>query len=390
MGIKKGISHSFWIMWKDLLEFERRKIGLVMFVLMPLIMMAMIGFIFPSGNALQNAPVALVNQDNGEWSSRLVMQLELINNKTGLMKFENAGSFEEARGMIIDGTAQGAIIIPENFSSILSSGQQGTVTTLTDQSNPQLSLALSEILNKVLGQISTYWAEKKVGELAENVNPAAVIRPYSVKTENIAGGTVSYFDFMAPGLMVMVVIMSVLTGMPRAIAYERDVGTLNGFLVAPISRLSIISGKALARIIRGLLQGLIVLFLAIVLFGVTIRGSILSVFFLLFLGVFSFIGLSIVLTSIAEDEETAGMIMMTLTLPMLFLSGMFFPVSMMPGFMQTIAYCLPFVYLVDALRKVMIFGVGLGAVALNIFLLLGFGVVMLAIAVPVFRKAMSR
>ena len=126
---------------------------------------------------------------------------------------------------------------------------------------------------------------------------------------------------MIPGLLMMTMITSVMTGLPRAIAYERDVGTLSGFLVAPIHRVSIIGGKILGHVIQGLIQGVSSLILAILLFGITIHGNILWVLLTLFLGVFSFVGLGIVLTSVAEDEQTASMIMMTLTMPMhLFLS----------------------------------------------------------------------
>lgn len=100
-------------------------------------------------------------------------------------------------------------------------------------------------------------------------------------------------------------------------------------------------GKVLGRAVTGLIQGVLSLALAILRFEISIHGNMLWVLITVLLGVFSFVGLGIVLTSIAEDEETASMIMMTLTMPMMFLSGIFFPIHMMPSFMQTIAYCFP-------------------------------------------------
>lgn len=389
MGVKEGLKHTLWITWKDLLEFWRRRVGVVMFILMPLIMMAMIGFIFPSQTVLRGTQVSIVNYDNGEWGNNLTFLVNVVNENLQL-NLKNVGSIEEAKRMIINGEADGAIIIPENFSELLNAGEQGTVEIMTDQSNPQLSQMLSGLMTQVLQGISQQWAKLRIEQQLENVNSTAMVSPYEIEEIPVVGKEMSYFDFMAPGIMMMVVIMSVLTGLPRAIAYEKDVGTMSGFLVAPISRSAIIGGKALSRIIRGLIQGLMVLLLSMVLFGVTIQGNFLSVLLMLLLGVFSFIGLGIVLTSLAEDEETAGAIIMTLTFPMMFLSGIFFPIELMPGFMQTLAYCLPFVYAVDGMRKVMIFGVGLGEIWLNVLLLLGFGAVMLAIAVPVFRRAMNR
>jgi ABC-2 type transport system permease protein len=220
-------------------------------------------------------------------------------------------------------------------------------------------------------------------------NSLAIVQPYNIQTESVISGHFSYFDFIAPGIMAMTVMMSVMTGLPAAISHEREVGTLDGMMVAPINRLSIILGKTLAQTARGLLQGVIILGLATVLFGVTVHGSILLVFGLLLLGVFSFVGLGVVITSFAKDQETAMMIMMTLMFPMMFLSGVFFPIQQMPWYMQDISKLLPLTYASQALREVMVLGAGIPAISTELTILIVFGVVMIAIALPVFRRAMT-
>ena len=160
--------------------------------------------------------------------------------------------------------------------------------------------------------------------------------------------------------------------------------------VAPISRHEVILGKTLAQTARGILQGTIILALAVVLFGVTIHGSILLIFALLLLGVFSFVGLGVVITSFAKDQETAMMVMMALMFPMMFLSGVFFPVQQMPWFMQSISKALPLTYVATALRKVMVLGAGVSMITTELVVLIIFGIVMTTIAVPVFKRAMTR
>jgi ABC-2 type transport system permease protein len=218
----------------------------------------------------------------------------------------------------------------------------------------------------------------------------AMIKPYSVEVESLIPNEPSYFQFVAPGIMGMVVMMSLMTGLPHAISYEKDTGTLDGMLVAPIQRLSIILGKVLAQTSRGMLQGLIILILAMALFGVRIYGNILLVFFIMFLSVFSFVGLGILITSFSDKEETASMMMMTLMFPMMFLGGVFFPIEQMPRFMQSVAHVLPLTYATSALRKVMILGAGLYSIMTEITFMLAFGLVFLAIAVPMFKRAMNR
>jgi len=385
------ISHSLVVAWKDLMELFRNKLGLIMLVLMPIFMMTMVGFIYPSDTSISHVSVALVNEDKGDGSAMLIMALEKMNNSTGMMTMTNASSLNEVRDMIQRGEVEGGIVIASNFTSSLMNGKQGTITIVTDQSNPQTSMLLQTALNKVFEQIGTLVAEQNVQGLGVNEgNSLAVVKPYSVQTEGAVPGHFSYFDFIAPGIMAMTVMMSVMTGLPAAISHEREVGTLDGMMAAPISRLAIILGKTLAQTARGLLQGILILALAVALFGVTIHGSILLVFALLLLGVFSFVGLGVVITSFAKDQETAMMIMMTLMFPMMFLSGVFFPIQQMPWYMQDISKFLPLTYAATALRKVMVLGAGVSMITTELAVLIGFGVVMTAIAVPVFRRAMTR
>jgi ABC-2 type transport system permease protein len=268
-------------------------------------------------------------------------------------------------------------------------GQQGVLIIMSDQSNPQVSATVQAALSAVFDQMGTQLAIQNVQPL-NATNPLAIVKPYNVQTQGVVSGTPSYFDFIAPGIIAMTVMMSVMTGLPVAISQEKEIGTMDGMMVAPINRLSIILGKTMGQVARGLIQGVIILVLAVGLFGVTIHGSILLVFGLLLLGIFSFVGLGIVITSFTKDQETAQMLMMTLMFPMMFLSGVFFPIQQMPWYMQSISHFLPLTYAADALRKVMVLGADIPAISPELIILITFGVVMTAIALPVFRRMMTR
>jgi len=369
-----------------------------MLVLMPIFMMSMVGFIYPSDTSVSNVPIALANQDAGYGNSTIASQtfltvLQGINNSTGMMTITNASNVDEIKSLVQKGDVDGGIVIPSNFTSSIMTGQQGTIIIVTDQSNPQMAATIQAVFNGVFDQMGTMLAQQKVQGLNPAVNASnslAIVKPYDVKTEGAVSGHSSYFDFIAPGIMAMTVMMSVMTGLPAAISQEKEVGTLDGMMVAPINRLSIILGKTLAQTARGLLQGVLILTLAVVLFGVTIQGSILLVFGLLLLGVFSFVGLGVVITSFAKDQETAMMLMMTLMFPMMFLSGVFFPIQQMPWYMQGISKVLPLTYASTALRKVMVLGADIPAITTELTILIVFGIVMIAVALPVFKRAMTR
>ena len=365
MGAKKILDTSFRIAWKDLKELQRNKLGLLMLVLMPLLMMAMIGFIYPSGAAsdMSNLKVQVVNLDAGYMGTSLGSQftsaVNAVNEASVKMQFCVLEPLPHAlTDSIQRGDIDAGIIIPADFSQSVLSGHQANITIVSDNSNPQVSAQVSGVLKGIVEAMSAKVAQSTLAQTLNitETEAQAYMVPYSVTSQGVVSGSTSYFEFIAPGMMMLTVMMSVMTGLPGAITQEREMGTLDGVMVAPINRLSIILGKTLAQMARGLLQGVIILVLAVALFGVTIQGNILFVFGLLLLGVYSFVGLGITLTSIAKDQETATMIMTTVMFPMMFLSGIFFPIKMMPGFMQTISSFLPLTYASDAMRKVMVLG----------------------------------
>ena len=386
--------HSYRIAKKDLTELFRNRLGLVLLIVMPLFMMVMVGFIYPSNGTITDLKVGVVNEDSGfhgdtNASQTFLLGLNQINSQTHMLIISNASSVADIKDLVQRGQLQGGIVIPSNFSESLMTGQQGTLIIVSDDSNPQISITIRTALSGVFNVMSQQLAIYNVKPL-NATNPLAVVQPYTVQSQGVVSGHPSYFDFIAPGIMAMTVMMSVMTGLPVAISQEKEVGTMDGMMVAPVNRLSILLGKTIAQTGRGLIQGVIILALAIGIFGVAIQGSILLVFALLLLGVFSFVGLGIVITSFTKDQETAQMFMMTLMFPMMFLSGVFFPIQQMPWYMQDISKLLPLTYAADALRKVMVLGAGVSQIATELIILTAFGIVMIAIALPVFKRMMTR
>jgi len=392
-SIKRGIAHSYRLGVKDLVVFARDRMRLVTFVIMPIFMMVMVGFVFPSQGALKNVPLGIVNLDQGSTGAQIATVLQHPSLEQGEKLFEitylksESQAVEQIKKQVING----AIVIPADFSSTIAGGSQGTVTVITDQSNPQVSIMIGGVLDKVMSELSTHLAAEEIVSLVPGVaSPEALVKPFVVETKGVAPGKPNYFEFMAPGLMAMVIMMAAMTGLAGSISRERELGTLDGILSAPISRLSIVLGKSFAQGVRGLLQAVVTLILAVVLFGVAIHGSLWLLALLLLLTVFSFIGIGIMISAIAAEQETAMTIMMTLTFPMIFLSGAFFPIQQMPTAMQWISKAIPLTYAVGALRKCIVLGTGMSGMLTEVWVMLGFGVLFTAIAIPVFSRVITR
>jgi ABC-2 type transport system permease protein len=111
---------------------------------------------------------------------------------------------------------------------------------------------------------------------------------------------------------------------------------------------------------------------------------------ILIIGTISFLGLGIVATSIAKEQESAQLVIGLLQFPMMFLSGVLFPIEQMPTVLQAVSKVLPLTYAVDALRKVMILGAGIDAILLPLTVLIILGIVTMTIGVPLFDRAVKR
>lgn len=391
--IKKAIVHSYRLGVKDLLVFARDRLRLVTFVIMPIFMMVMTGYVFPNQNVLKNAPLGVVNLDQGPLGAQIISGLNQTSPGQGekLLKLTYLKDEAEADQEIKDQEINGAIVIPADFSSKIAAGQQATITTITDQSNPQISLMMSGTLDMLMSDISNQMATKKVEALIPGVaDPQGVINPFVVETKGIIPGNPNYFEFMAPGIMAMVIMMAAMIGLAGSVSRERELGTMDGILSAPISRLSVVVGKSFALGVRGLLQAALTLILAVLLFGVVVHGNLGIVILLLILTVFSFIGIGLIISAVSSDQETAMTIMMTVMFPMMFLSGAFFPVQQMPMVLQWISKIIPLTYSVEALRKCIVLGTGISGMTTEVWVMLAFGAVFLTVAIPVFSRVTTR
>lgn len=399
MGVIQILKDSYQVMFKDMIEFKRNKVEVAGLIVFPLIFLLLFGFIFPSGTSHENVQMGLVNLDQGAGSNEFVTQMETMNKQlansknSSYISFNNYSSVDEAKKAINQGKISGAFVIPPGFSNNVTNGQPGNVIINVDNSNPQVAATVEQASSSTISGLNGITATTNVIKLGNEsnqpINPQAIIAPYTANIENTIPGASNYFNFLAPGLIVMIGMMYIMNGIPETISKEKEIGTFDGMLSAPIHHLSIILGKAMGLTLRGLVQCAFVLVFAVLIFGVTVQGSLLLIFVLTLLGIFSFIGIGIMAVSLAKDQSTASLIMDLLMFPMMFLSGVIFPLQQMPWFMQEIAKVIPLTYAGDAMRKIMLLNANVADVSTDLIILLAFGVITMLIALPLFSRSMK-
>ena len=384
------LKDSYYIMEKDLLALRRNRESVAALIILPIAFLLLFGYIFPSATTEQHMPVGMVDLDHGQASSAFVTQIETINKNSGAMDIVNYSNVEEAKNQVTRGNVYGTFIIPPGFSNNLSNGKSANVIVYVDNSNPQLSSLVESAASNTVTGLNGMQAEINVVKMGSTTADAqSIVLPFTTNIETTIPGKSNYFNFLAPGLMIMIVMITVMTGIPEAISKERELGTFDGVLSAPINQVSIILGYTASLCVKGFAQVILVLAIAILFFGVTIQGSILLAFFLLLLGIFSFVGIGILAVSSSKNQSTGTTIVNLIMFPMMFLAGIFFPIQQMPWFMQDISKIIPLTYAADAMRKVMLLNANIGDVIVQILILVAFGIVTMSIAIILFRKSMT-
>jgi len=183
-------------------------------------------------------------------------------------------------------------------------------------------------------------------------------------------GNLSYFSYLTPGVMAQSLLFTaIFYGI--AITWDKDSGILAKLMVTPTSRGSIIIGKALSAGVRGLLQSVVIVFIALFL-GVTFAVGIINIIGIIFVIVLSstcFACLSIVFASFLRKRERFMGVIQLITMPLFFASNALYPVELMPKALQYVTLINPLYYVVDSLRALLITN-DLGNIPMHIGVLL--------------------
>jgi len=202
------------------------------------------------------------------------------------------------------------------------------------------------------------------------------------KARAIPTGSLPYLDFLAPGVLAQSALFaSIFFGM--ATIWERDLGVIHTYLVSPVTRASLVAGKAFSAGLRSLSQAAVVYVLAGIL-GVNVRVEplpLLGVAVVIILGSALFATFSLIIACTVRSRERFMGIGQVMTMPFFFASSAVYPISVMPEWLQVLATVNPLTYMVDALRQLMVQGgTGVNPIWLDVAVLAVVGVVLIGIA----------
>ena len=375
----------WWMIEKELISLKRHPARLVSILAFPIIMILLFGY--GMGGEMTDLPIVVVSQSDGDLTD---LTLDTIKTTETYHVVQVIDDFDEGKQMVDKGEVKAAIILPSDYDE--NTTNQKAVTLYLDSSDQMASQILESSTQSIFYRLSNMVASQtSVTSQDANITPSISHSLNNFKDDislhiNRIYGHIKYIDFLVPAVLGMTIMMSCMMGMGATIAGERETGELARLFMTPTSVSTVIGGKIAAKLLIELIRAVILILMSIFFFNVSIKGGILQTFIVLVIGALCFVGFGIMLSARTSTQEDYSQIVLPFSMPMMFVSGVFYPIETMPWILQKIAYIFPLTYLNDAMRGIMLKGQNLGDVWLDLVILLGFTLLFFIIGVKRFNR----
>ena len=345
-------------------SYARDRTALFFGFLFPLLFMVLFGVLNFGGSV--RVDLAVVDEARNEQSTSFIDTLRRI--ETLRM---TSGERTAELGRLQAGDRDLVLVIPADFRIAPGGSAAPTLTLYESSAQPEAAAVGRAILNSVVNEMSF---------AATGTRPVVTVR-----REEITGRDLKYVDFLTPGILGMTIMQLGISSVAFAFVAERQRGVIRRIMATPIPRRNYIAAHVLQRLVLAVVQVLILLAVAVFAFKVTVVGGLGALLLVAVLGAVVFLCLGFAVTGLLATENQAAVATQIVTLPQLFLSGVFFSRDAVPAFLKPVADLLPLTFLNDALRDIATTGATLADVGGDIAGLAVWAVVSFVLAYRLFR-----
>lgn len=282
-----------------------------------------------------------------------------------------AFSFHEVESMIRKGEVEMAVIFDPNFNTNLTKARKAQIQILTDASDPNI------------GTISTNYIMAIIGEYQQEIMGIRHI-PYQidVKSRLLYNSEMKSAYTFVPGIMglVLMIICSIMTSI--SIVREKERGTMEVLLASPLKPTTVLISKTIPYLVLSFVNLVTILLLSVFVLDVPIRGNIALLVGVSTLYIFLALSLGLLISTMVRTQVVAVIVSgIGLLMPLLILSGMIFPIDNMPQILRVLSVFIPARWFIDAVRKIMIEGLGFYHIWKEVVILLGMTVFLVVLSI---------
>lgn len=353
----------------DVKRLFRDKVGIFFVFIFPLIFLVIFGSIF-NGNDDVSFRIALLNESKSEFSNQFVKEIS----ENDVFKVDKEiQTLDTAKEKMNRGQLEATIILPSDFG-VQQAGKQfpgGQARVLYDQSNEQAGQTLSSILSGVFKEIN------------QKLVPTQT--PFSAKAESTATKGLTRFDYTFSGILGFTLLSLGIFGPTTVFPRLKQKGVLRRYHTTTLKVWQYFTGNVISNGIIGILAVTFMFVAALLFFDLNMRGSYIILASVVLLGATMLFGIGLSLGGWAKNENQAAPLAQLVTLPMMFLSGVFFPTFLMPEILQNITKFIPLTPIIDSVRLVITENASYADLAPQFAVMGAWTVVIYFIAFKVFR-----
>ncbi len=359
-----------FLLKKEFLQIRRNKMLIGMMFGLPLFQLTVLPWAATFDQ--RNIPISIVDNDNSSYSRKLADKIT----SSGFFKLvDYTSSHAEAMSSLEHENSRLILDIPNHFEKDVVNGNSPKLMFSLDAVNGQeagLGLSyITQITNKFSQEISATTGQS----VSLSVSP---YYRYNTKME--------YYNYMVPGVIVLIV--SIIGGMLSAlnIVSEKEKGTIEQMNVTPVSKTTFILGKLLPFWVIGMVLLTFGMIIAWIIYGLIPLGSVINIYIFGFFYLLAFTGLGLLLSNFANTQQQAMFMIIFFLIIFILISGLFTPISSMPDWAQKLTTINPIRYFVEVMRLIYLKGSSFSDILPQLYKILGFVVVFNGLAIWTYKK----
>jgi len=307
-----------------------------------------------------------------------------------LKKQEGGISLNEAKMELKDGNIDFIIIIPEDFKIIQLEFEQapGDIPPTTEMADVELPKpgaikVYYDESNITANQVAFSVVDKFIDQMNLGVANAPILFTY--ETESVQVKDIGYIDVIMPGILGMAIMMSAIIGIATGITRYRERKLLKRLSATPLKVRDFLMAEVLNYLVLNIVQITLIILLAKFAFDVHVYGNYLIIYAVCIFGSLIFLNIGFAIAGYSKNTKTAESLSQVIAMPMMFLSGVFFPAEALPKVIGSIVEFLPLTPMIEALRKVSIGGEGITDIWIQLAFMAGWIVISFLLAWRTFK-----
>jgi ABC-2 type transport system permease protein len=365
---------SYAMLVKEFIQLRRDRVSFAMIVMLPVMQLVLFGFAI--NTTPRNLPTAVLLQEESDLGRSILKAME----NTAYFRFTHeVHTVAEFDDLLQSGKVLFGVEIPRGFERAVRRGDHPALLVAADATDPT---AAGSALGTLNGIVQTALAH----DLQAGDPPSM---PFEIRAHARYNPAASSRLNIVPGLVGTILTMTMLIFTALSVTREIERGTMESLLSMPIKPVEIMFGKIIPYVIVGFVQATLIIGIGVLLFGVPILGSLLTLALLTTLFITTNLAIGYTFSTIVQNQLQAMQLSMMFFLPSILLSGFMFPFAGMPRWAQYIGEGLPLTHFVRIVRAIMLKGATIQNLQYDTIALIALMLLAMTIAVTRFRRTLD-